>query len=243
MSFLNKIFCFTKFLIMTKHTFLRNFLRSNNDQKKVVVLNPEIKDSASKNQPLSNFDDWLRAATHGRTSDLHAESWRSLALQYSPKRAAKELHLFLGIIKARPLLADQARALLFSLPADLLPAPRILQKLISEDEEQRRIKEMLIIKKNLGDEAFWRTNFEAIVWEDEFGQVSFPLENGNRIVRRPWPGQKRVSTVYGMATVVSLVDKSDQEENSEFNIFILVDGEISARKHDSSKFEKILITN
>jgi hypothetical protein len=227
---------------MTKHIFLRNLLRSRQDQKEVAVLNQENESSTRKNQPLSNFDDWLRAATRGRTSDLHAESWRSLALQYAPKKAAKELHLFLGIIKARPLLADQARALLFSLPANLLPAVKVLQKLIAEDEEQQRVKKSLIQKKALGDEAFWKTNFEAIVWEDEFGQVSFPLENGNRIVREPWPEKKRVSTVYGMATIVSLVDKSDREEDDGFNIFILVDGEISARKHDSSKFEKILVT-
>jgi hypothetical protein len=228
---------------MTKHHFLRNFLRSDNDQKDTAVANAQGKTILAKDKPLSNFDDWLRVATRGRTSDLHAENWRSLALRYSHKKAVKELHLFFGIIKVRPLLADQARALLFSIPAGLLPSVKNLQKLIAEDEEQKRVKESLIQKKSLGDEAFWKTSFDAIVWEDEFGQVSFPFGNGNRIVREPWPGQKRLATIYGMATVVSLVDKSDQEENNGFHVFILVDGETSARKHSSSKLEKILVTN
>lgn len=227
---------------MTKQSFLRNLLQSNHNQKEVDVLEVENKPGFAMKKPLSNFEDWLRAATHGRTSDLHAEDWRSLALRYSHKRAVKELHLFLGVIKARPLLADQARALLFSLPASVLPAIKVLQKLNSEDAEQQRVKEALITKKTLGDEAFWQTNFNTLVWEDEFGQVSFPLENGNRIVRQPWPGRKRLATVYGMATVVSLVDKSDQEEDNDFHVFILVDGEISARKHGSAKLEKILVT-
>lgn len=228
---------------MTKHTFLKNFLRSNFDQENTEGSDSSSKTILAKGKPLSNFDDWLRVATRGRTSDLHAENWRSLALRYSHKKAVKELHLFFGVIKVRPLLADQARALLFSIPAGLLPGVKNLQKLIAEDEEQKRVKESLIQKKTLGDDAFWKTSFDAVVWEDEFGQVSFPLENGNRIVREPWPGQKRLATVYGMATVVSLVDKSDQEENNGFHVFILVDGENSARKHGSSKLEKILVTN
>ncbi|MFA6417416.1 MAG: hypothetical protein WCW61_04495 [Patescibacteria group bacterium] len=229
---------------MTKHIFLKNLLRSSNqNSKKVVASDLENESSTRKNHPLSNFEDWLRAATRGRTSDLHAEDWLGLALGYSPKKAVKELHLFFGVIKARPLLAEQAKALLLSLPANLLPALKILQKLTPEDEEQQKVKESLIRKKTLGDEAFWREHFQAIVWEDEFGRVSFPVGSGNRIVRDPWPGQQRLATVYGLATVVSLVDKSDQEEGDGFHVFILVDGEIAARKHGSSKLEKILVTD
>ncbi len=228
---------------MTKQSFLRNLLGSNFSQEDKAVSTLEKPKTASTNHQLSNFEDWLRAATRGRTSDLHAEDWLGLALGYSPKKAAKELHLFFGVIKARPLLAEQAKALLLSLPANLLPALKILQKLTPEDEEQRKVKELLIKKKTLGDEAFWRENFQAIVWEDEFGQVSFPVGNGNRIVREPWPGQQRLATVYGLATVVSLVDKSDQEEGDGFHVFILVDGENVARKHGSSKLEKILVTD
>lgn len=228
---------------MTKQSLLRNFFGSSSNQKGGAVLTSEKKKTSGTGPALSNFEDWLRAATRGRTSDLHAEDWLGLALGYSPKKAAKELHLFFGVIKVRPLLADQARALLLSLPANLLPPLKILQKLNSENEEQEKVKELLMKKKTLGDEAFWRENFQAIVWEDEFGQVSFPVGNGNRIVREPWTGQKRLATVYGPATIVSLVDKTDLEEGNDFHVFILVDGETAARKHGSSKLEKILVAN
>jgi hypothetical protein len=229
---------------MTKQSFLRNLLGSNFDQKGASVLTLERPVAPGTGQALSNFDDWLRAATRCWTSDLHSEDWRGLALGYSRKQAVKELHLFFGVIKARPLLADQAKALLFSLSANLLPAAKVLQKLNAEDEEQQRVKEALIKKKTLGDEAFWRENFKAIVWEDEFNQVSFPLENGNRITREPFSGNKRLATVFGQATVISLIDKADKEpEDTGFYVFILVDGEVFARKHGDAQLEKILLNS
>lgn len=198
---------------------------------------------SKKGVAFLDFYDWIRVAAHALNLSPHAESWRALALEYPHKKAVKELPLFMNIIKVRPLLAEQARSFLFSIPASLLPAVNVLQTLPAEIDDQEQVKQGLVQKKLLGDKGFIKAHWEAVIKKEDEDLISFPVANGNRISTTALSQPERWSTIYGMATVISLVDENHNEAgNGGCHVFLLIDGEPFVRKESAAKLSK-LFTN
>jgi hypothetical protein len=195
---------------------------------------------------FSEFNDWLRIATKGFVASPYAHSWRKLALHYPVHKAVKDLDLFFGIIGKKLILADQAKAILFSIPAKKLPKVKILQKLSAEDDEQARIKNLLIRKKILGDEKFIKEFLSEIVKAQPDGKIYFPIESGRIVtcdsnVLTTSLEKKRIKTLFGMATLIAVRERQFNEAGTVHYFFFLVDGDEKVCKMKEEDFRKTII--
>ncbi|HZJ41106.1 MAG TPA: hypothetical protein VFD16_02485, partial [Candidatus Saccharimonadales bacterium] len=97
--------------------------------------------------------------------------------------------------------------------------------------------------KTLGDDAFLEAQLELVIRREETNQISFPVENGNRIILSSLPDKTRWSTIYGMVTVISQVDENHISHHGGRHIFMLVDGESFVRKQGAARLSKVLLEN
>ncbi|MFA6514559.1 MAG: hypothetical protein WCT50_04725 [Patescibacteria group bacterium] len=193
-----------------------------------------------------SFDDWLQIATKGFATSPYAAYWRKLALSYPENKAVQELALFFEVIKTKQRLADQAKAILFSIPAKKLPKVVVLEKLITENEEQERIQSLLIRKKLLGDDKFISEILSETIEVRDDGQVSFIIENGQPVtcesdIFSTSIAQKRILTLFGKATLVATYKRRHEETGIACYLFFLVDGDPRVCKMRESEFNKITI--
>ena len=86
-------------------------------------------------------------------------------------------------------------------------------------------------------------NFLTIVKVNDSGKSYFPTESGKWVATPVLDEQKRLSTIYGLATVVSFVDENFEKfSNGGIHLFMLVDGESFVRKQTVAKLNNVLIT-
>lgn len=205
---------------------------------------------AKKGIAFLSFDDWLLAAERAIFFSPHAFFWRELALKYPQEKAVREIQLFLDVIHNKLTLADQARALLLSIPAKKLPAVDVLDRLSCEfgDAEQQRVRSLLIRKKIFGDAKFLSDFISDIVTLPRAGEISFPTTSGLVTCVSNFSkgsiAKRRINTVYGAATILAAKEKPDNDHSEFVNKvlyrFILVDGDSTVRKFRGLDFNKII---
>jgi hypothetical protein len=201
---------------------------------------------AQKGVTFSSFDDWLRMATKGAIASPYAFSWRKLALQYPPAMTISDLSMVLDSIKKKPLLADQAQAIIFSVSSEKLPNVSVLEDLVIESDEQLRIKQLLIRKKILGNEKFISESLANVVFQHSEGKVKFSLEGGREFIldsnSLTITKKKRFSTIFGEATLVCVREKHYEEIGVVRHFFFLVDGDAYVCRMREIEFYKIIRT-
>ena len=204
-------------------------------------------DLSNRGIAFGSFEDWLRIATRVHTYSPHQEFWRSLSLLYPPRKTVKHFGLLFEVLKDRPLLTDQARALLFSLPAKRLPNLKKIQSLEARNSEQIRVKQLLIKKKKLGDEAFLDDFFHRNIELKAENCIRFSLREGYSLECEPLRDFKRLKTIYGFATLIStanliMADNGNNELGEHgLNMFILVDGEAYVRRQKMANYTKVVL--
>lgn len=198
---------------------------------------------ANKGVAFSEFSDWQKLARKALQISPFSYFWRRLALKYPADLVVKELPLFLEALDDKEI-AEQARALLFSLPVKKLPTANKLKEVSVATQESMRVKKLLAKKKRLGEKVFYNKLFSYVVSKQEDGQISFSLENGEIIHRfshhllfEPWYlAERRIRTVFGPATFID-VDKS--WGTGGINFFLLPDGAIAVKKVSLLDYDKI----
>jgi len=134
---------------MTNFRIFTNFKSDVSDLISAARINP--KESMKKARGRVNFkvfDDWRQVAHQSLIVSPYSFFWRSLALQYPETLLLKELPLFFESLESRPLLREQAVALIFKVAAKKLPKVENIQNLPAKSKEQVRVRQLLVKKKN-----------------------------------------------------------------------------------------------
>jgi hypothetical protein len=202
---------------------------------------------AQKGVTFFDFDDWLRLATKGAIVGPYSFSWRKFALQYPQDMAIKHLSLFLDVIKRKPLLADQAQAVIFSIPSGKLPSVKVIQNLLTENDEQARLKQLLIKKKIFGDAKFISEIISDTISSHSEGKVVFTLKGGKTVIQESSilesEKKKRCSTIFGKATVIAIRERHYEDSGVVRHFFFLVDGDAQVCKMREIEFYNIIRTD
>lgn len=189
---------------------------------------------ARKGVIFLGVEDWITVAKQALVPSPYAIFWKRLALEYPDLLLTKQLPLFFNVIEKHPTLIEQARALLFNLTSRKLPRVEVLKELPVRTEEQRRIKNLLIEKKQSGNQIFYINYFLSNVNKLGEEKADFYLEDGkyvkqfvSKFLFERWCiRENRIKTTYGPATLVS-VDR-DSSEGTVF--YFLPDGSSGVKK-------------